>query len=562
MRQVQMGPPSGGPSKRIIGKMRQGAVNLEALPGVKLHFARIRGRARSGKVIMDHDLHARATKLFADYEAACAGRYPQEVDTYLSVRGLTTDDLEMCKAVLANPWEWERSIPKVHQLWEALAKYGSRPAMRRLNEEAYAKALAKVRATFGRGTGDSVLHEHQLVQGAIPFQAKKSSGFPMMRDKASDESRGLAAARNLLGNDRMPSPCVASVRVQQKQGGSKTRLVFAYPMEMTLLEGMFAPQLIEWVKDRVDSVTYAEGPQEVAWKSNSVRLSRWVVETDFSSFDASISSRLIEDCFAVLATHFNLKGQSAKAWERVVAYFVNTPIIMPDAGVYMTEGGVPSGSWFTNLIDSMVNLLFIEYAAIRLEAKHTSCAVLGDDALIGFEEKPSLGQLSEIAQELALDVSAEKSRIVDNTLGASPGRLFERPYYLGHFWLRGVWYRPVHVTLARLLYHERFVGEDPDMLRASRLLAHGMDNPLAVTVMDQLLVGNPDRCFAARDCQKQGFVTDILQRVPLDQLIPYEDGLPIVTGAQQLARSMGIGERFQPSYASWAANVPAGSLTP
>jgi len=551
-RKLELGPPIRGPIAKALKAMELDVVDLDTVPSVKRHFTRIAGRARSTKIILDQELRERADRILHSMDEQLEGLTPSERKVHLAMAGFVEEDFQMCKDVVANPWKWERSIPKVDMLYEALSAYGTRTPFSP-DDEAYTLALKEVELAFGRRHGESALGTNVLVEGGIPFRGDKSSGFPLMRKKDADEARAIAEAKRLLRGSKRPAPAIAGVRIQQKPNGSKTRLVFMYPMEMTLLEGMFAPQVIDRVKERVSQVTYAEGPEDIGRMINTVRHARWIVETDFSGFDSSIGSRLIRDCFHVLEGLFDLSGENRVAWDRMVEYFDRTPILMPNGTVYLAEGGVPSGSWFTNIIDSMVNYLSVKYAEFRLSLRPFEVAVLGDDALLGSETRVDLADLSSVAAELGLNMSAEKSRNVDNSFGPRPVDLLGRPYYLGHFWYGNTWLRPLHVTLARLIYHERYVDMDAEILRRTRLLSHGMDNQMASTLVLRLATDDPLADFSGMDLQRCEIVTVLAADGLLDG-----SNLPVVTGYQELLSSMGFEVSFQPTYVSWTRNMVVG----
>jgi hypothetical protein len=555
-------PPVGGQTAATLDAMVIRKIDLDSVPRVKMHFQHLLGRASSEKIIADEGLTRRAGDVVSTY-AKVAGTTGTQADNTLRNWSLTRAEVAELQDVIAHAERWNRSQIDVSALYDALARYSKDATGKRANPRAYRKALEDVDAVFAPRT-HSPMKANRLREGVIPFQGLRSSGFPQMRAKFDDEPRALREATSLLVSDRMPSPCVAAVRVQQKKTGPKTRLVFAYPMSVTLLEGMFAPQLTQRIKEAVPLVTYASGLQEIGMMTSDQRRSKHVLETDFSSFDSSIRADIIQDCFTILRRNFDLNDEQESAWNRVVEYFIHTPILMPDGNIYVTHKGVPSGSWFTNIIDSMVNYLSVRYAVHRGVARgRITVSVLGDDALIGSSEPFDVVKWARVASELGLLMSPEKSKVADTS--ASVERLFDHqsPYYLGHYWTQsGVWYRPIHVTLARLLYHESYVfGIDVKLLRLARIAAHAMDNPMASVLILHLLTGDPSRNLHPDDTWRYGVVQALYHEAARLGIEDVE-----ATGVTGLSRLLGTMDEADegPSFTmvAYARNTYAGRLAP
>ena len=546
-----------GANSNPASNLRVGKIDLDTVPRVKVHLARIRGASNSEKVLLDPGLRDRAAELITQYEAWASDGSEQSLNDLRSC-GFTTLDVESMRHVVDHPELWNRSRVDLDAMYSALARYGQSSRKHTKNQAAYSAALTQLRLKFAK-LESSAIRPYSLTEGEIPFQPQKSSGFPLMSKKNLDELRALKEAKRLVDTDRRPPPCVASVRVQQKATGPKTRLVFAYPMSMTLIEGMFAPLVTKRIKQFVDCITYADGLEEIGQKTADARRSKFILETDFSAFDATIPDFIIRDCFSILRDGFHLDEVELKAWERMVDYFVNTPILMPDGGVYLTHRGVPSGSWFTNIIDSMVNLLSVYYCAHRVGMQgKVVIHVLGDDAIIGTSYPLDLVEWSRFASELGLDMSPEKSKVAVYSPNSRVDYTEEVPYYLGRYWTEsGAWYRPMHITLARLLYHERWVAGDVRSLRLDRLASHAMDNPKASVLILHLLSGDPSERFHVLDTGRRQLVTSLYKQA--NKL-----GIDVVqaSGVTGLSEFMPMRDTGVFTYHSYSENTWKGRMVP
>ena len=131
---------------------------------------------------------------------------------------------------------------------------------------------------------------------------------------------------------------------------------------------------------------------------------------DYSKFDSSISSTLIRYSFDILKTWFEYIDQNE--WSIIVNYFCSTPIVMPNGNLYAGKRhGVPSGSYFTQLIDSVVNVILIGALSSRfqLDIYHRELFVLGDDSIFATRQKLDLQKVAEFLMTYGIKLNIEKS---------------------------------------------------------------------------------------------------------------------------------------------------------
>lgn len=327
----------------------------------------------------------------------------------------------------------------------------------------------------------------------VGYKANTSSGAPLFMKKAEchlDALNGAYAIRN----GECPPPLTVYHRGKNE---SEVRPVFGYPFSMTLLESrFFEPYQFEvishhnpYIGGRAYSVIGSD-INELRWKSNLV------YALDFSGFDGSISAKLIGLAFKIIEANFDLsEEQDREDWLRITKYFLTAPMLMPDGQMYIgRRHGVPSGSMFTQIVDSLVNAIVIEYTKLSLGYQTSRYYVLGDDSLIGVAGiGPSLKQLEMSMSELGIKLNVDKSRVQK----ASE----KKQHFLGHYWYQGVMTRELSETWEKLLAPERpdlrFFAKEKDVVTTAwveRIRAYQDDNSSAFadlqTVINRL-TGRP-----------------------------------------------------------------------
>lgn len=96
---------------------------------------------------------------------------------------------------------------------------------------------------------------------------------------------------------------------------------------------------------------------------------------DWKTFDANMPAWLLDICFDVLEKmidfstmtvrdeRINFTDDKASEYKRAFNFvrqnFIHTKIMLPDGTVLRKDQGVPSGSYFTQIVGSLANLILI-----------------------------------------------------------------------------------------------------------------------------------------------------------------------------------------------------------
>lgn len=295
------------------------------------------------------------------------------------------------------------------------------------------------------------LTDAEVVSRALKMS--KSSGLPLMTSKAESLIYSFNRESQVRSQIKAPNPCVAYKRTQK---GNKTRLVWGYPLEMTIMEARFARQLIDMFKKRATPMAFGMTKSELGAK-----LSRYFEDQpgtticlDYSKYDTTLSAEMIRRAFVCLATWFSREDQEQWGWGTVVNYFINTPIVMPDGHLYVGKNhGVPSGSYFTQMIDSVVNvaLCYALKSRFNLSFTERQLYVLGDDIILQHVGDFSLSEMSSYLSQFGLNLHDDEKTVVGEV------------HFLGATWIKGKPDAPLRELMKKAVSPENFrvYGESP-----------------------------------------------------------------------------------------------------
>lgn len=353
-----------------------------------------------------------------------------------------------------------RSVYKVEKLFQALAKYAPEHSPNvDVQNQWVQQGIRLAYACFGCKREADRLSLKQFTPElvySITSNLKGSSGLTAYgQTKAESYVRAFERGSQILQGQKKPEPCIAFKRTQFDD---KTRLVWGYPYSMTAIEGIFARPLINQFLGGNTPMSFGTPTGVLGAKLRvSSYSNEWAYSTDVSSFDSSISASLIYVAFDILSTWFDMEQcviedvTASVAWKHVVQYFIRTPIVMPDGNCYKGKRhGVPSGSYFTQMIDSIVNVIIVGAISARfhMNVGKESISVLGDDVLFWSNTSIDLSEIARFATSLFHSTFNERK---------SAKYHFDEPiYYLGRVWTKGVPDLPESEILKRMAQPETF----------------------------------------------------------------------------------------------------------
>lgn len=272
-------------------------------------------------------------------------------------------------------------------------------------------------------------------------------------------------------------PCILFTRTQE---GNKTRTVWGYPIADTLLENVYYIPLLEFQR-RLDWRSAIRGPEEVDKAvtrlvdfaaANGLTL----VSIDFSQYDATVSNRSISRAFDYIKSQFQSKYHPEI--DIIRDRFNNKPLLTPD-GVIRGSHGVPSGSTFTNEVDSICQYLSASDSGCIFDG---AFQIQGDDGLYACKSDKVDKLLNQFRSD-GLDVNDLKTRI-EKDYCIFLQCLYSSEYRQSNGIIGGIY--PTYRALCRLVYQERWSdfmdfsleGKDYYSIRAISILENVKYHPL------------------------------------------------------------------------------------
>lgn len=346
-------------------------------------------------------------------------------------------------------FRWEdqpRSVYEPQQLYTALERYATSWDQFEFLDEHMTNGFRMAYKIFAKPRDREpfdVLVGDELIKS---IKLDKSSGLPLLTSKAKSLVYSLDREDQIRAGLKAPNPCIAYKRTQKN---NKTRLVWGYPLEMTLMEGRFARPLIDHFKRSENPMAFGLSKMTLG-----ARISRWFEDVpgttvclDFSKFDSTISATMIRYAFRILSTWFTEEQRHQFGWDTVVKYFIHTPIVMPDGHLYTGKNhGVPSGSYFTQIIDSIVNvaMMYALQYACGMSFRQESLMVLGDDVIVQVRGQVDVNQYTEYLSKVGLVLHGPEKTVIG------------RCHFLGATWIKGKPHRELDELIKNAVFPEGF----------------------------------------------------------------------------------------------------------
>lgn len=383
---------------------------------------------------------------------------------------------------------WTRRHQGAAGMQKSLEKFGGRVSrftdLSRPQRSAMVAAIGKARTAFSvpykvQPLDLEKVGQHMKTETSAGFSfpgKKKSDVMPEIYSKARWLQHRIKHGGLKSFNPKQVQfpPCLAGARGHMSPSDDpKTRLIWVYPAEMLAIEGKFAPLIYDLIANKPDGpLLLGNGSHRLfsEWMSH-YQEGKELYGLDFSAFDTKVPPWLIHVAFDILhhcldwdnygnvPSSKKWKQKNKNLWDAVKWYFINTPILMPDGRLFRKHHGVPSGTYFTQLIDSVVNYIIIQYVCNCQQIEPEYLRVLGDDSQFMSALSLDLNRAQSDCDALNMLIKVEKcERTKDPTQFKSLGLRYKdgHGYRETEEWFRFAIYpeqppQSVEVSMSRLV---------------------------------------------------------------------------------------------------------------
>lgn len=279
-------------------------------------------------------------------------------------------------------------------------------------------AIERARSDFKLDAPVTAFGYNELA--SVPFISSSSAGWNMVGKKGDPGNhehaiRNAVLSINMWLEDQINGtshfrfhPDLAWTRTQLGTvEDPKIRNVWGTSFGNIILEGTSAYPLIVAYRRKgapmaVGMNYYKRLPSMIHSCLFENEIYKTAVALDVKSFDSSIQPWLINEAFDILKENIIFKdAMSINAFNYSRFHFITRPVVMPDGRLWLKKLGIPSGSYYTQLIGSICNLILCYYAQVCHYGQMFKTFVLGDDSLFGVPVEFGIPNIKDFAQYYA-----------------------------------------------------------------------------------------------------------------------------------------------------------------
>lgn len=315
--------------------------------------------------------------------------------------------------------------------------------------------------------GEADLAPLSKAETMLKVKHNTNSGMPFLTNKGKALRRTLDEYDELL--DRK-DPCVLFTRTSEN---GKTRNVWGYPFADIFYEMSFFVPFLNHMRKKWWQASVIS-PEEVDRRltvmiKEAISSDRILYSVDFNAFDASCAWQTIVKAFDYIKRCFD--PDFGEFLDEICVRFYTISIITP-TGVLRGKHGVPSGSCFTNLIDSLIQA----GTALTLDFINECEMMINGDDGVYMMHRENITQFEDNWKQARLNLGKDKVKIAPDW--CTYCQRFYHIDYIKDDHIGGIY--PLFRALNRLVWLENFVD-----LRKMRISSRDHFGIRTLTILEQ-----------------------------------------------------------------------------
>nr|WAK75604.1 MAG: RNA-dependent RNA polymerase [Partitiviridae sp.] len=305
-----------------------------------------------------------------------------------------------------------------------------------------------------------------------------SPGLPLRREFATqgeclghiyDKTKRLNHFAKFLPPHAVRAPpCMIGLRpglVKKEEISTKikARGVWAYPAEVKVMEMRYVIPLLNRFSTLFGKIPYPVGRNMTKalpfFIDHILQGKKFGLVTDISKLDTCVGPDYIDWAFDFLRGMFDFgitqssETRSSNVFDFLQFYFKRTPILLPSGQLVKKIGGVPSGSGFTQIVDTLVCLLISVYGLLRSGVPRSDILgkvfAVGDDMACSVDASFDIEEFAFYLSQLGFEINTSKVMFSDKGMELK---------FLGYSKMGGGIFRPIEELLQTAMFPEKYVG--------------------------------------------------------------------------------------------------------
>lgn len=329
--------------------------------------------------------------------------------------------------------------------------------------------------------GNKKFRPTSILFGQTQLNSSSGCGFGYSGSKGANRGLIISNAQKHLDEEKLfcDIPLILGYRLQlrddplaiAKSTSFKIRIIFMYTAHFTLIESIFAlPFIIHYLSlDDRSFYTIGKNGHDLGkmLRRRLISKKQRTISLDVSAWDQSLPNWLITSAFYVLRHQLQLTAYQSKLFDSVVQYFCCSPILhkIYDININLKRSGLPSGSYFTNLIGTLCHAILLAY--IDEDVVKSGHFLLCSDDNIFCTNRP-LSFFIDAYLKLGLVVNPSKCDVY---------RSLKSFNFLGYTWINFKRHINLKLALNQCVWHSEFRTDlslfDREVSRCASVLLNG-----------------------------------------------------------------------------------------